>query len=149
MRSVGNVAEIGLVVLIERSGHANDDSVHLLDVRVIGGGGKTFGLRLLDFLRGDAVDVGFAFGQGIDLALINVEAGDGKFLVGEQQGQRQSYIAQADNSYTGLALLDLILGGIDRASGGGMSAHCCDRNPRSGYLLRISASGEFRFDSSM
>ena len=110
---------------------------------------KPLAFAVLDFLRGDAVDVGFTLGERIDLALVDVETGDGEFLVGKQQGQRQADIAQADNSDAGLALLDLILGGIDRASGGGMSAHCCDRNPRSGYLLRISASGEFRFDSSM
>ena len=64
---------------------------------------------LLDFFRADAVDVGTALREGIDLALIDVEAGDGKLLFAEQQGQRQSHVAQADDADPRLALLDLAL----------------------------------------
>src|ERR1700735_767756 len=109
VRRVGDVAEIGFMILIEWSRHANDDGVHLLDLGVIRGGGKAFGLRLLDLLRRNAVDIRFALGQSIDLALIDVEAGDGKFLFSEQQGQWQSYVAEADDPNAGLTLLNPVL----------------------------------------
>ena len=110
MRRVGDIAEIGLMILIEGRGHADDNRVHLLDVRVIGGCRKALSLRRLDFFRADPVDVRPPFREGIDLALINVETGDGKFLFREQQSQRQSYVPQADNSNACLALLDLVFG---------------------------------------
>ena len=49
MRGVGDIAEIGLVILIQRRGDADDDRVHLFDVRVIGGGGKALRFGVLDF----------------------------------------------------------------------------------------------------
>ena len=109
MRGIGDEAEVGFMVWIERGGNANDDGVHLLDLRVVGGGGKALRLGRLNFFRADAVDVGFALRQSIDLALVDIEAGDGKFLFGKQQGQRQSHITQADDSDACLALLDFIL----------------------------------------
>jgi hypothetical protein len=56
----GDVAEVGLVVLVERGGDADDDGVHLGDVGVVGGGAEAGFLRLLDLIREDADDVGAA-----------------------------------------------------------------------------------------
>ena len=109
MRGVGDVAEIGFVIFVQRRGDADDDGVHLRDLRIVGGGGKALRLGRLDFFRRDAVDVGTALGEGIDLARVDVEAGDGKLLFAEQQSQRQSDVAQADDADAGLALLDLVL----------------------------------------
>ena len=107
--SIGDEAEIGFVILVERSGDADDDGVHLNQPGVFGGGGKALRLGFLDFFRADAVDVGSTLSEGIDLALINVEAGDGKLLFAEQQGERQSHIAEADDANSRLALLDSVL----------------------------------------
>ncbi len=76
-----------------------------------------------DFFCADAVDIRFALGEGFDFALINVEAGDGEFLFAEQQGQRQSHVAQADNADPRLALLDLALELIGRTFCGGVIVH--------------------------
>ena len=76
---------------------------------------------------GDAVDVGFALGEDVDLALIDVEAGDFKLLLAEKQGQRQAHVAQADDANPGLALLDLVLELGGSAICGRLIRHRCDR----------------------
>ena len=85
-----------------------------------------------DFLCADAVDVRSALGESVDLALIDVEAGDGKLLFAEQQGQGKSDVAEADDANSGLALLDLILElivhcEIKRAICGRLIRHRCDK----------------------
>ena len=63
-------------------------------------------LRLLDILRKNAHDVGAAGIQRADLVGCDVEAGDAKFFVAEQQCQRQAHIAHADNADAGLPGFD-------------------------------------------
>ena len=109
VRRIGDEAEVGFVIFVERSGDADDDGVHGIQAGVVGGGGKALRLGGADFFFGDAVDVRLALGEDVDLTLIDVEAGDGKLLRAEQQGQRQSHIAQADDADLRLALLDLVL----------------------------------------
>ncbi len=87
--SIGNEAEVRFVILVERSGDADDDGVHLIHAGVVGGGGKALRVGSPDFLCADAVDVRSALGESVDLALIDVEAGDLKLLFAEQQGQGQ------------------------------------------------------------
>ncbi len=105
---IGDEAEIGFVILVKRSGDADDDGVHLSDPGVFGCGRKALLLGFSDLFRGDAVDVGFTLSEGIDLALIDVEAGHGELLFAEQQGQRQSNVAEADDADPRLTLLDLV-----------------------------------------
>jgi len=97
------------VILVERSGDADDDGVHLNQAGIIGGCGEALLFGFMDFFRGDAVDVRSALGEGFDFTAIDVEAGDGKLLVAEQQGQRKSHVAEADDADACLALLDLVL----------------------------------------
>ena len=78
---VGDVAEVGLVVLVQRSGDADDDGVHGRELRVVGGRGEAVGFGGLDLFGGDAVDVRTALGQRIDFARIDVEAGHLKVLL--------------------------------------------------------------------
>ncbi len=105
-RSIGDVAEIRLVVLIQGRRDANDDRIHGRDLRIIGGGFEAMGLGRRDFFRRDAENVGAAVVEGVDLLLIDIEPGDGKLLLAIEQSQRQSDIAEADNSDAGLARID-------------------------------------------
>ena len=43
-----------------------------------------------------------------DFALIDVEAGDPKLLLGVKQGERQTDVAQADNGNARLTLFNLV-----------------------------------------
>src|ERR1700683_2406926 len=110
MRRIGDVAEVGFMVLIERSGNADDDGVHLLQLRVVGGGRETLRFGGLNFVSADAIDVGSTLRQSIDLALIDVEAGDQEFLLGKEQSEWEPHVPQADDSDARLALLDFVLG---------------------------------------
>src|ERR1700688_1786794 len=103
------------MVLVERSGHANNNGIHVNQAGIVGGGGKTLRLRRLDFFRANAVDVRSALAQSVDFTFINVETGDGKLLFTEQKGERQSDIAESDDSDPGLTLLDFVLELIDGA----------------------------------
>ena len=82
---VGDEAEVGFVIFVQRSGDADDNGVHGGDLRIVGGGGKAMRLGGLDFFGRDAIDVGAALGQGFDLAGVDVEAGDLEFLFAVQQ----------------------------------------------------------------
>ena len=73
---VGDVAEVGFVILVQRGGDADDDGVHLGQPGIVRGGFEALGAGLLNFAGQDADDVGTALGQGRDLALIDIEAGD-------------------------------------------------------------------------
>jgi len=86
------------VILVERSRHADDDCVHGIEAGVVGGSGKALRLCAPDFFGRNAVDVRLAAGEGVDFSLIDVEAGHGKFLLAEEQGKRQSDVAEADDS---------------------------------------------------
>jgi len=69
------------MVLIERGGNADDDGVHPLPAARNRKWQKIPAPWRFDFLPADAVDVGFTFGQRVDLALIDVEAGDAEISV--------------------------------------------------------------------
>jgi len=105
--SIGDEAEIGFVIFVQRGGDADDDGVHLGDLRVVRGRGKAMRLRRLDFFGGDAIDVGTAFGEGVDLPLVNIESRDLELLLAVEQGKREPDIAHANDANLGLALLNL------------------------------------------
>ena len=79
----GDVAEVGLVVLIEGRRDADDDGVHLRDVGIVRGGAETGFLCVLDIGWRDANDVGTAGVKSVDLAGFNVETGDAEAFVAE------------------------------------------------------------------
>ncbi len=143
--SIGDEAEVGFVILVERSGDADDDGVHRIQAGVVGSGGEALLLGSPDFFDGDAVDIGFAPGEDVDFARIDVEAGDFKLLFAEQQGERQSHVAEADDADARLALLDLVLewiviSGIGRTICGRLIRHRCDRWSLLGGVNFISDS---------
>ena len=106
MSGVGDEAEIGFVVLIQRSGDADDDGVHFGDVGIVRVGGEAVRFGSLDLLGRDTVDVGTALGEGIDFAGVDVEPGYRKLFFAIQQSQWKADVSQADDAYAGLMLVD-------------------------------------------
>ena len=102
-----DVRHVGLAIFVEWSGHANNDGIHLGDASEIGCRGEAVLLGCLDLIGKDAHDVGRAIGDGLDLLIVNIEASDGEFLLAVEKSQRQSDIAQADDSDLGGASLHL------------------------------------------
>ncbi len=115
MGGVGDEAQVGLVVFIQRRGDADDDGVHRRELGIVGGCGKAVGLGGLDLLRRNAVDVGAALGQGVDLARVDVEARHLEFLLAVEQSQREPNVSQPDDAHAGLALLNSSLELIERS----------------------------------
>ena len=101
-RRLLDVAEVGLMIAVQRRGDADDDGVHLGDLGVGGGGAEASGMSLDDLAAGNARDVGVARVQRLDLAGIHVKAGDAETLLAEKQDQRQPNIPHAN--YTNASL---------------------------------------------
>jgi len=99
-------AEVGDVVFAERRGDADHDGVHIADLLEVGGGGEASFLRGLDVLGLDAPDVGLAGVELIDFGAVDVEAGDAEAFSGEEQGERETDVAEADDTDFGLSGLD-------------------------------------------
>ena len=96
LAGVGDVGDVRLAVLVERGGDADDDGAHVLDPGEVGGGGE--GLLVhhgLDVGAGDVLDVAAAAVEGVDLALVDVQAEDGGAGAGKLKGQGQADVAQA------------------------------------------------------
>src|SRR5439155_18670550 len=87
MAGVGNVAEVGLMVFVQGSWNADDDSVHLGELGVIGGGGKSLLSRCANFFGRDAENIRAAGVQRVNFMLIDIEARDSKLLLGVQQSE--------------------------------------------------------------
>ena len=60
-----------------------------------------------DALARDVLDVALTFGDGVDLALIDVEADDREALLPERQRERQTDIAKTADADDGVLGLDL------------------------------------------
>lgn len=99
------------MVLVQRSGDANDDGVHLGDIAVVRGGAKAFGLGLLDACRADADDVAAAGVEGFYFFCGDIEAGDAEAFVGKEEGKREAYVAHADDTDAGFAGFEFVLEG--------------------------------------
>src|SRR5216683_4049495 len=113
VRGIGNEAQVGFMILVQGSRDADDHRIHINDPGVVGRSRKALRLGCLDLFRADAVDVRSALSERVYFALVNVEAGNDKLLFAEQQGQRQSHVAQPDDADSGFTLLDLVLESID------------------------------------
>src|SRR5262249_515763 len=96
---VGDVTEIRLVILVERSWYADDDGIHRGQLRVIRGSRKAGRTRWLDLRLLNPKDVRSAGVESFHLALVDVEASHSKFLIGVKQSQGQSHVSQANDAY--------------------------------------------------
>ena len=103
MRGIGDVAQVRFVILVQRSGDADDDRVHLADLRIIRRRLEAVGLGGGDLLGRDAENISPAVVERVDLALIDVEAGDRKLLLAVEQGERKPDVAEADDPDARLA----------------------------------------------
>ena len=105
----GNVAQVRLVILVQRRGHANNDGVHLPNLAVVGRSPEAGLLRLLNHLRQNAHNVAAARVQRLNLVQRDIKTCHAKTLLAEKQSQRQTDVAHAHNAHTGLAAFDLFL----------------------------------------
>jgi len=89
---------------LEGRGHADGDAIASGQHGEIGSGSEVGdgGQRR----RGDILDVRFAPRDGIDLARVQVYAGDGVARLGKAHSQGQPYIAQADHGHMGIVRLE-------------------------------------------
>src|SRR4029077_6087214 len=94
---VGDVAQVGLVILVQRGRHTNDDGVHLRQPGKVRSGFESALAGLPNSAGKDADNVGAALRQSSYLALIDIETRDPEFLLRIKQGKRQADIAEADN----------------------------------------------------
>ncbi len=123
MGRVGDVAEIGLVILVERRGDADDNRIHGGDLRIVGRGLEAVRLGRRDFLGRDAENVSAAARQGIDFAPIDVKTGHGKFLLAVEQRERQSDVAKSDDSDPSLPCINAAFQVRKEGRSGELSIH--------------------------
>lgn len=72
------------MVVVERSGNADDDGIHLRDFRVVGSGVEADFLRLLDGLGQNPDDVRATAVERGNLGLLNVKTGDTEAFLAEK-----------------------------------------------------------------
>ena len=95
---VGDVGDVGLTVLVEGRGHADDDGVHAVAHGEIVGGAEVTAFDLLgDAFGGDVLDVALAGVHGLDLAAVDVDARDVHPRTGELQAERQPHVTQTND----------------------------------------------------
>ena len=91
------------MMLIQRGRHADDDDIHLLQSRYSPRSLETHSSGPTGYLGWNANNVRPAPIQRVNLAGIDIEAGNCKALLAKQQRQRQAHIAHADNADPGFA----------------------------------------------
>jgi hypothetical protein len=99
-RSCGiqNEGEIGLAMIIQRSGYANKNGFHFGQSGGIGGGFQSIGIDLLgNAFRREMLQISFSCIDRIDLLLIEIEPKNRNPGSGELQGQGKADIAKSNN----------------------------------------------------
>ena len=115
-----NVAEVWFVMIIQRGRNANDDCVHLGDMRIINGRRETTFLSRLNIGLRDADDIRSALGEHFHLFAVNVKTGDPELLLAEQQNERKAYVAKSYDSYAGGPIFNLAFEQLCTANGLGL-----------------------------
>src|SRR5258708_39152368 len=77
-RGPGDVAEIRFVILVQRSGDADNDRVHAFQLRVFGRGCESLAPGPLDLWHRDPENIRTAGVEGRDFSLVNIKTGDRK-----------------------------------------------------------------------
>src|SRR5215471_8599121 len=108
LRSSGDVLEVGLMEIVERSGYADDDCVHFTKRGAITCCSKAAVPGFLDLRRGNTEDIRFSFGERGDLEFISIKAGYRKSLLDKQQRQGQPNIPQTYNADVGGPVVDFV-----------------------------------------
>ena len=103
-----DVRVVRLAVRPERRGHADGDGVAVAQAVEVGGGVVPAALhRRGDPLGSDVLDEGLALAERLDLAGVDVEAGDLEAGLVEEQGEGQADVALADDADPGGAVAEL------------------------------------------
>src|SRR5947208_3623741 len=102
-----NVTKIRLVIFVERSGNADDDRIHLLQLGVIRGCGESLTAGFLNFRSWNPENIRAAGSDSRNFSLIYIETGDWESLFTVKQRKRKPYVTQANDCNTRLALLNL------------------------------------------
>ena len=123
MGCVGDVAEIGLVILVQRSWDADDNCIHRAELRIVSSRTESVFLGRLNFFCGDTVDVGPALGKSVYLAGVDIEARYLKPLIAVEQGQGKTDVAKADDSDARLTLLNFSFELVKRSVRSRVSRH--------------------------
>src|SRR5216683_1323243 len=111
------------MVFVERRWDADDNCIHVGDLRIISRSFEAVGLGRCNFLRRNTENIGAAAGERVDLSLIDIETGDWKFLLAVEQGQRQPDVAKADDSDLSLARINAAFQVSDEGRSGELSIH--------------------------
>jgi len=94
-----DVGHVGLAVLVQRRGHAEQHGVGFGDAAKVGGGVAQFrGRQFLHHRLAEVFDIGAAGLDGIDLVAVDIEPEHGHLLLVEGPHERQAHIAEADDS---------------------------------------------------
>ena len=95
---VGDVGDVGLAVLVERRGHADDDGIHARADREVVRRAEMPAADLLgDAFGGDVLDVALAGVHGLDLAAVHVDARDIHARARKLQAERQPNVTQSND----------------------------------------------------
>jgi hypothetical protein len=93
-----DVGDVGLAILVQRRGDADDDGIDFLDAGEIGRGLQaTGGDFFADGVVGDVFDVGFSPVTSGDLLVVDVEAENGGAGTGELEAQGEADVTEADD----------------------------------------------------
>ena len=97
---VDDIAQVRIARVGERSRHADDDDIGLIQPLKVDRGLESLLAHLADHRVGDVPDVAFATLEPGDLDRVDVESQDRDPAVAERSGQRQADVAQADDPDT-------------------------------------------------
>src|SRR5262249_54736069 len=105
-------AEVGLMMIIERRGYADDYNIHVRDPGVVGRGAKATSLRRPDLGFGNAHNIRATQRKCLDLLGVYVKASDFEPLLAEQQRQGQANVAQPDDTDLRRTVFELVRKGL-------------------------------------
>jgi len=142
LNRAGDVTKVGLVILVERGGDADDDDVHGFDFGVIGGGVEAEFLRVLNGIREDADNVGAAGVEGAYLICRDVETGYAETFAAEEKCQRKADVSHAYDSDTGFSGFDLLFQFCE-FNGGGSHIPDCKTRGAGGDIQRKGAGRKY------
>src|SRR5437879_2234855 len=123
MSRVRDIAEVGLMIFVQRRRNANNDRIHFHQARVICCRRKAVCASCLNLFRGNPKYVGAAARQRFDLVLVNVKTGYWNVRLEIKKRQRESNVAQTDNCYASLTRFDFALQFSETSSWNSLSTH--------------------------
>ena len=100
---IGDVAEVGLMVAVQRGRDADDLGVDLAGQSKVAGGGESCGFGTMDFAGRYALDIALTAVETGDLGWVDIKADDPDADLGKAQRQWQADVAQPVDANHALA----------------------------------------------